>query len=194
MPDNRSGILYASGAVALALALRFLPNPCPLEALKALPETSFTDPKWGIAKNVAIASHGSASIIWALEQNAAHRLIKTVDVPARGAYRVSVDTEYDGSQGLMIETGGGAQQKSGRVILNLKTGQIVERIGDVLAAGTEPIGGGPLRRHWWVDMDYVAGPAVFSFTLLDRKNSPIFYGTDSCRVIIGNPAFIEVTH
>jgi hypothetical protein len=189
MPDHRSGVLYGFAAITAAVALRMVPAVCPLESAGAV---AFTDPKWGKAFNVDIRPQAWGSRFEALSNGGRHRVILFTEAPTGGKYRISVDTEYEGSKDFQIEIGGGVQKKYGRLVANLKTGEIVEKAGDIVAAGVETLSTSPARYRWWVDMDFVPGAASYNLAILDTERNVEFAGTKSCKMILNNPAFAKV--
>lgn len=192
MLDNRSGVLYACGAILLAGLLRLLPDQCPLERDPA-PEVSFDDPSLGRATNLAVLPRQTGALLVATAANGRHRVVQNESIPKNGRYRISVETANQGSQHFMIEAGGGLGQKYARVIVNPKTGKFIEKSGDLADAGVEPVVGRPGWYRWWVDMDFVAGNASFDFAILDADDQTDFIGSNACEVTVAHPTFSPVS-
>lgn len=190
MPDNRSVVLGSTGVIFVAALLRLWPADCPLQ-VNAAPQVSFTDAKWGTATNVTISHEKSGDLIKATPANGFHRLIKTVTVPVAGLYRISVETTFAGTSGFVMEVGGSRQPKYGLLAGDAKSGQIMTKIGDVLAAGVDVVHGNARHYRWWLEMNFVPGEAGYNFAMA-AADSRLFPGNDGCKIVLNEPSFTAV--
>lgn len=187
MFSNRSGVVYASGAIAISALLRLVPHPCPLQAHAQ--QTSMDAGDWGTATNLSLQRRPDGVLISATAASGRHRVLKHLQIDKAGLYRLTVETKFNGAQSVLIELGGQPNQKYGLLIVDPKTGEIRKKSGDITGAGVDPVPGRPGWYRWWAEMNYAAGAVAVDVAILDNGQSTNFIGTSTCRVILSNPTF-----
>jgi hypothetical protein len=187
MPDNRSVILGSTGLIVVAAVLRLWAPSCPAAQASAAAE-QWTDPKWGTATNVAILHRGDGDVMEATPTDGMHRVVELVTVPAAGRYRLAVETTFAGASELTIEIGDADQPKYAILSGDMRAGRITARKGDIVAAGVEPVAGKPRHYRWWVDMDYVAGQALYNLAF-SMDGSREFAGNAGCKIVLNGSSF-----
>lgn len=187
MLSNRSGIVYALGAVIISAPLRLLPHPCPLQS--QVPQVSADAGDWGTATNLALQRGPHGLLISTTEAGGRHRLLKNIQIEKPGRYRLSVETKFDGARYIMIELGGQRPQGYGFVIVEPESGRIIQKSGDIIDAGVDPVPDRPGWYRWWADMDYPTGSAAFDLAVLDYGKGTTFTGNATCKLIVSSPTF-----
>jgi hypothetical protein len=188
MPDNRSGIVYASGTILLALLMRSFAPPCPITstATGLTEDRVFTDPTWGSVVNLTLSSLKDGYQFSATSNAGRHRALTVFNIEKPGRYRLSVDTEYETASSFMVEVAGAGGKPYARITGDLKTGVIIDRAGDIQASGVEPVPGATDRYRWWIDLDLLSGQGSFNVAILSYAGGTDFVGTpSSCSVIFG---------
>jgi hypothetical protein len=187
MPESRSIFLCASGVIFASMVAQLLAPHCVLD--QAAAKTDVADPAWGTIENLTLTRTQDGDRFAATSADGHHQIVRTAQVTAPGRYRVSIETELDGTPDFAIEIGG-PHQSYARVAADLRTGKITTMTGNDLDAGSEPLG--PGRFRWWVDQDYVPGEVEYKFGVLGPDDTTTFPGQVSCRVILSNPSFRPV--
>jgi hypothetical protein len=187
MPENRSVFFCASGVIVAGLAAHLLAPRCELE--QAAAETSVADPSWGTITNLTVTPTKDGDLFAATPANAYHRILRAASVTEPGRYRISIETQFDGTTDFAIEIGG-TNQPYAFVVANLRTGKIETTKGAGVEAGSEPRG--PGRFRWWVDQRYLPGEVDYNFVIISAGDAPAFPGQDTCRMILSNPGFRAV--
>jgi len=193
MPDNRIGALYASGAIVLALTMRWAAPTCPL-LQSAVADSVVADPARGSLVNLTVVPGKDGDQFTTTDKLGRHRVIRAFDIATAERYRLSVETGYQAANVFEMEIAGPEQKPYARIIGDLKTGTITERVGDMLIDGVEPVPGSPGRFRWWIDLDLPPGKGAYNFAILDYNSSPIFFGTPTaCPVIFRNISLTPVS-
>jgi hypothetical protein len=191
MPSNRSVVFGSTGVILVAALLRLWPADCPLQANEAR-QVSFADPKWGTVTNFTVTHGKTGDLLEDTPVNGFHRVVKTVTVPAAGLYRISVETAFAGTSDFVMEAGGPSQPKYALIGGDAKTGRIIEKHGDIVAAGVDVLADEPRHYRWWLEIRLVPGEVSYDFGLA-AGNSRVFRGNGQCRIALDNPSFREVT-
>ena len=197
MPDNRSGVTYASSAILLSLLIRSFAPLCPLSSAAIASGSSadkiFTDPTWGSVVNLTLSPRKDGDQFTATSNAGRHRALTVFNIEKPGRYRLSVDTEYETASSFMVEVAGTGGKPYARVTGDLKTGLIVDRVGDIQSSGVEPVPGTTNRHRWWIDLDLPPGQGSFDVGILSYAGGADFVGTpSSCSVIFGKLSLMAV--
>jgi hypothetical protein len=190
MLSNRSGIVYALGAAVITAPLRLLPHPCPLQS--QVPQVSADAGDWGIATNLALQREPHGLLISTTEASGRHRVLKNIQIEKPGRYRLSVETKFDGARYIMIELGGQRAQSYGFVIVDQKSGKIIQKSGDITDAGVDSMPDRPGWYRWWAHMNYTVGRTAVDLAILDYGKGPIFTGNSTCKLIVSGPTFVSM--
>jgi hypothetical protein len=188
MPENRRIFLCGSGVIVASFAARLFAPRCRLEQAA---QSAIDDPKWGRIANLDHTRVENADAFEATAASGYHRILRNAIVKNPGRYRVSIETQFDGTPDFAIEIGG-AGQSYAFVVTNLRTGKIERTHGTDIAAASEPLGE-PSRYRWWVDQNYVAGQVDYNFTILSNGAATTYPGIGRCRVVLANPDFRPVS-
>jgi hypothetical protein len=187
MPDNRAGALYASGAIALALAMRWATPGCPHP--QGLGESVVTNPTWGSVVNLTVIRRKGGDQFTTTDNPGRHRAVTAFNGETPGRYRLSVETGYQTATLFQMEIAGVGGTPYARLTGDLKAGTITDRKGDIAAAGVEPVPGASGRYRWWINLNLPAGKGSYNFSILSYDNRPEFDGTHAaCRVIFDKPS------
>lgn len=187
MPDNRSVILGSTGLIVVAAVLRLWAPSCPVAQASAAAVQS-TDPKWGLAANVAILHRDDGDVMEATQTDGMHRVIERVTVPVAGRYRLAIETTFAGASEFTIEIGDANQPRYATLSGDVQAGRITARKGDIVAAGVEPVAGKPGHYRWWIDMDYAGGRAVYNLAF-SMNGSREFAGSAACKIVLNGSSF-----
>lgn len=186
MPDNRKGVLYASGAIALALTMRWAIPSCPHP--RGPRDSVFADPTWGSVFNLTVIRGKDGDQFTATDNRGRHRALTAFNIETPGRYRLSVETSYRTATLFQMEIAGAGGTPYARIAGDLKAGTITDRNGDIAAAGVEPIPALGGRYRWWIDLDLPAGKGSYNFSVLSYDNRVEFGGTyAACRAIFDKP-------
>jgi len=185
MPDNRSGLFYASGVIVLALAIRSLAPPCPLSAAAdAAGDKVIADPTWGTVVNMRISPRKDGDQFTTTDNPGRHRALTTFKIATAGRYRLSIETGYETASAYQLEIGGPGGKPYARLVGDLRKGAITEQSGDIQASGVEPLPTATGHYRWWIDVDLPPGQVSFNASILSYENSSEFVGTpSSCQVV-----------
>jgi hypothetical protein len=187
MPQNRAIFLCASGVIVVSLATQLLAPRCQVEPTTT---TTIEDPTWGLISNLTLTNTKDGTAFEATRARDYHRILRSGTVVTPGRYRVSIETQFEGTPDFAIEIGG-KDQPYAFVVANLRTGKIEKANGDGIQAGSEPLGA-PGRFRWWVEQTYVPGRVDYNFSILTNGTATQFSGQNSCRVVLANPDFRAV--
>jgi hypothetical protein len=181
MPTSKSITLGASGVIVLA-ALAHLARPaCPAAAKEVSVTSSYGD--LGTLNNAVARPRDGATEIQAMDNYGRHRLLKSFAVPSTGTYRISFETQYEGTSGMAVELGGGSNQNYGIMYMDIRNGSVTKTSGDIAGWGVEPVAGRSGRYRWHVDMAYRQGRGDVNLAFVSVENAVIFPGHD-CKVAL----------
>jgi hypothetical protein len=187
MPENRSILLCTSGVLLAGFAAHLLAPRCAFE--RAASEASVADPKWGTIASLVAMPVENGDRFEATSANGDHRIMRTATVTEPGRYRISIETQFDGTPDFAIEISR-PNQSHALVAGDLRSGQVEKIEGTGTDAGSEPLG--PGRFRWWVEQTYLTGEVGYNFAIIGADGMTEYSGHGVCRIILSNPSFAAV--